>query len=128
MTFSHQDRRQTVEARVDASMKERVEEFAEDHGMNQSEVLREALGDYLPDDGLDIETPDDRDLRETYLWLRERADPDTMHVPSDAIGELAQHVGTKKKVVKRTRLKPLARRGWIDPQFGYIKVVEYANR
>lgn len=122
MTFSHDDSREQLHVRLDASFKGRVESFAEAHGVSLNELTLTALDDYLPDE--DTATgPTDSKLRDPYRWLRENAD-DRGDIPAElAMTELAQELGMNKQLVQKTRLKPLERKGWIDPDFGTIEVI-----
>lgn len=122
MTFSRDDDRSKLSVRCSDDLKVRLGAFADEHGKAQSEVVRNALDSYLPSD--DVTGPEDPNLRETWRWLRDRAD-DQGHINAQAaVSELAQSLGMKEKFVKSSRLKPLERRAWIYPNYTYIKVVE----
>lgn len=122
MTFSREDGRSKLSIRCSNELVERLDAFADEHGKAKSEVVRNALDSHLPSD--DVTGPEDSDLRETWRWLRDRADSRGHINAQAAVSELAQSIGIKEKFVKSSRLKPLERRGWIHPNFTYIVVVE----
>lgn len=123
MTFSLEDTRGELRARCSDSLRERVEAFADEHGETNSDVIRDAVREYLPDDG-DMSGPKDPDLRETWRWLRDRADERNRISGKAALSELSQRLSMKEEFVKRSRFDPLRRDGWIEARGGVITVVE----
>lgn len=122
MTFSREDKRSEVRARCSDQLADRLETFADQHGVAKSEVIREALDGHLPSD--ESVGPQDPDLRETWRWLRDRADDRGLIESEPAVSELAQQLGMKEKFVKTSRLRPLERKGWIVPNYSTIRVID----
>lgn len=123
MTFSREDKRDRLTFRASDQLIGRVEEFAREHGMSKSEVMRRSLGEYLPDEGAG--GPADPELRNVYNWLRERSNDRNLIAGKDALGDLSQNLSMNKRFVKSGYLDPLRRDGWIEtPNMGVIRVVE----
>ncbi|ELY74133.1 hypothetical protein C487_16259 [Natrinema pallidum DSM 3751] len=73
-----------------------MDEFADDHDVPRSEIVREAVKTHLPDE--DLGGPRDPELRETWQWLRVRTN-ERGRVPAiDAISALAQQNGIRQGV------------------------------
>lgn len=123
MTFSREDRRKQLRARCCTTLFEQVEAFADEHGETNSDVIRDAVREYLPDDA-DMTGPKDTDLRETWQWLRDRVNDRNRIRSEAAVSELAQAFGMKEQFVKSSRLKPLERKGWVRPNYSHIEVID----
>lgn len=95
------------------------------HNISESQVLRRALYNYLPNEE---GGPSDPELREVYCWLRERADSKGEVGAQEALSGLAQNLSIAEEFVKKNRLSPLRHKNWIQPTFGTIRVVEPSER
>lgn len=122
MTFSGEDNRAQLRARVSAELMAQVELCADQYNKSKSQVIREAVISYLPSE--DILGPDNPKLRNTSAFLLERADERGRVQSSEVISDLAQKLSIKGKYVKSSRLEPLKRGGWIRPNHHYIEVKE----
>jgi hypothetical protein len=123
MTFSGQDTRPRIEARVDPWFLEEVDEHCESRGLTRSEFLRAAVEQALPADEV-VGLPRDPKLKETLFWLADRAD-ERGQLPRYYLPELAQHLGIKKDMVKWSRMKPLERQGWISVDWGKVTIIKW---
>ena len=125
MTIYYQDGRPKVEARVDEWFLEKLDSFCEDHDLTRSEVIREALSRYLPGDEF-TNVPRDPALREAYLWLVQRADPDG-RVPREYLSDLAMDLQIEKRYVISSRIAPLDREGWISVDWGRLMIARWLD-
>lgn len=112
MTFSYEDTRPRITARVDPALKRKVEE----QPGTISEFVREALRAHLPaDDDFEVELPDDPQLAQAYRAVRR-----TVHSGwidgRVLIGRLSQQFSMDKRSVRRHLLAPLCRRGYLRMQ------------
>lgn len=112
--------------RLKSRQNDRLEAHAESVGKSKAEVVREALANHLPEESESHSLPEDPELREVYLWLRERTDEHNNINAGQAINELSQVHGMKEDFVKLALLDPLVRTGWIDANFGTIHVNDRA--
>lgn len=122
MTFERQDPRKTVSFRASDELVSRIEDLP----MSKSEFLRQAAAEKLertPENG--IEPPEDQELAKCYAELVEMAN-DNGHLPEDlAVNQLAQSLGRPAKQIRRTVLRPLSRRGYVQRQsdlYGYTSL------
>lgn len=112
MTFSYEDTRPRITARVDPALKRKVEE----QPGTISEFVREALRAHLPaDDDFEVDLPDDPQLAQAYRAVRR-----TVHSGwidgRVLIGRLSQQFSMDKRSVRRHLLAPLCRRGYLRMQ------------
>lgn len=98
--------------------------------ISKSEFIRQAVREKLertPEGN--IEPPEEKILAESYAKLVELSNDDGW-IPRDlAVPELAKHIGRPQKHVRRTVIRPLAKRGYVVWQAdlqGYeaLKVVQ----
>jgi Arc/MetJ-type ribon-helix-helix transcriptional regulator len=122
VTFSREDKRDWLRARCSDDLLERVEDFADEHELSKSDVIRTAVREYLPND--DIIGPQSQQLREVYLWLLHRSNDQNRITGKMALNELSQTLSMKEEFVKSSRLVPLERNGWIRASKGIIEVIE----
>ncbi len=113
MTFSLEDERPVLSARVSPSLKEAVEA----QPGSQSEFIREAIRAHLPsDDDYEVELPNDDELAQAYRAIR-RAAPESGWMDSRVlVGKLSQQFSMDKRSVRRYLLAPLCRRGYLRMQ------------
>lgn len=128
MTFSYEDQSPQVNTRLSPDLRDKLEQFSEAHDVPKSEIMRQALRQFLPIDEDDPDVPRDPALRESYLWLRERTDDRGRLSSSDAVNGLAQYHSMEKQWIKSSRLEPLENRGWITGQFHAIDVHDEPRR
>jgi DNA-binding transcriptional ArsR family regulator len=112
VTFSYEDTRPRITARVDPALKRKVEE----QPGTISEFVREALRAHLPaDDDFKVDLPDDPQLAQAYRAVRR-----TVHSGwidgRVLIGRLSQQFSMDKRSVRRHLLAPLCRRGYLRMQ------------
>jgi hypothetical protein len=112
VTFSYEDTRPRITARVDPALKRKVEE----QPGTISEFVREALRAHLPaDDDFEVDLPDDPQLAQAYRAVRR-----TVHSGwidgRVLIGRLSQQFSMDKRSVRRHLLAPLCRRGYLRMQ------------
>jgi len=106
-----------VQARLkDDDLAARFREYVDVEGANKSDVLREALDQFLPDpdSGEQLPTPDDPLLARAHRLIRQRYDG---YVMRDTVGPmLAQELGAgvDKSNVWPQVLVPLRRKGWLS--------------
>ena len=112
MTFSYEDTRPRITARVDPALKRKVEE----QPGTISEFVREALRVHLPaDDDFDIELPDDPQLAQAYRAVRRTTHGGWID-GRVLIGKLSQQFSMDKRSVRRHLLAPLCKRGYLRMQ------------
>ncbi|GGL57821.1 hypothetical protein [Halocalculus aciditolerans] len=106
-----------ADTRFKGDLGERVEAYLENHGLDATELVREAVEDYLPDEEVDgpyIRPPNTPELQDALDTLQECARSDNGRVDADAaLSELAQHTGQKKETVRKTRVQPLIEQGYV---------------
>lgn len=123
MTFSGQDTRPRIEARVDPWLLEEVKNYSNSRGLNVSEFVRAAVKEALPRNEIE-DLPRDEELRETFLWLVERAD-DQGYLPHYYVSDLAQYLRIEKRWVISSRIRPLDRQGWISVRWGNVVITRW---
>ena len=112
MTFSYEDTRPRITARVDPALKRKVEE----QPGTISEFVREALRAHLPaDDDFEIELPDDPQLVQAYRAVRRTTHGGWID-GRVLIGKLSQQFSMDKRSVRRHLLAPLCKRGYLRIQ------------
>ncbi|MFC6938925.1 ribbon-helix-helix domain-containing protein [Salinirubellus sp. GCM10025818] len=129
MTFEEEDPRPQLNVRLDEELMEQLDTLSDSTGVTKTEVVRAAVKERLPERmSEDHSVPSDENLRETYLWLLENSRPDGTIEAALAKNELAQFHGKSEELVKKTRLRPLQRRGWTSVRNATIKVHEETGR
>ena len=123
MTFSKDDPRPQVNVRIDQSTHETLHQLADQENSSVSELVRNALTEYLPESEAGVPGPADPELRKVWQWLHSRANAQGI-IPTTCLSDLAQNLGIKKQYVKSSRLKPLEHQGWIIPNYEFIMVLD----
>jgi len=117
-----------VSAKVDPDLKSDFRATCEQNGENMTDVLKEAMRDYVSvqgDGSRGENLPDDDQLASAYQTLREISDPDTGHIDVDAAKPaVSQAIGVSKAHVRRVAFDPLKRRKYITPNYGSLIVHE----
>lgn len=117
-----------VTARVPQGLKDDFSAACDAEDESMTDALNEMMKEYVAEHGDSSEVshlPDDDTLAEGYRRLRRLADPDTGRVEADvAVTEISKALGRPQSTVRRSVLNPLERRGYIDPRWGVIRVVE----
>jgi len=128
----HRDAERVQARLTDDDLAARFREYVDAQDANKSDVLRDALDEFLPDpDGNDRgPEPDDPLLARTHRLIRRRYDG---YVMRDTVGPmLAQELGNDgvdKTNVWPQVLDPLRRKGWLsttmdaEHQTTYVKAV-----
>lgn len=119
------DRRKQVKIRADAALVERFDahvERSEEYG-NRAEAIRammkRTLGNADETGAPQVPPTDDDQLREGYMTLVAIANPDGV-IPHDlAVAELSTALGRSQKVVERTVLGKLRKRGYIGQKTNF---------
>lgn len=112
-----------AETRLSGDLAERFESYIDAHGAKKSEVLRDALDDYLPSSAnSQYVLPKEPELRDAYLALA----GDTKHVMSveSAVNILSKHThpNDPKRTIREDVLKPLDGSGLISVTYGRVAV------
>jgi len=122
-----------VAARLtDQQLVQRLEDYRDETGESKSEVVRNALDEYLPDPNAESghPEPDDPTLAKAYNVLRSRHEGWVMRQTAESV--IAQEIGRTgldAGAVWKEILKPLNKQGWIstttDSQFQntYVKAI-----
>ncbi len=116
-----------LSAKIGEDLKEDFRDTCKENGETMTDVVESLLAGYVADHGnapvSDENLPEDGRLRDGYQRLREVSDPDTGRIDTDeALSTVAEAVGIKKGAVRRTVIKPLDRRGLLQPKWGTIVV------
>lgn len=107
-----------ADTRFKDDLGERVEAHLEETGMDATELVREAVADYLPDpeedDGPRIRPPSTPELADALGILQDLARNNGGSIPkSVAKAELAQKHGRDKNACDTTLIQPLRREGYV---------------
>lgn len=101
---------------MNKTLKEKIEQLAEETGQSQSEIGREALAEYVgesPDPfGFGL---DSKRLSAAYYAMWRAADPAGKLPVEVAKARAAEAPRVKKEDVKRSILKPLEQRNYLQP-------------
>jgi predicted DNA-binding protein len=112
-----------AETRLDENLGSRLADYRDANGMTKSEVVREALDEYLPTaEESEYVVPQDPKLRDAYLALagdRKRR-LNVPHVVSILSEE--SHPNTAKNLIKSEVLPALEEGGFIGVGFGTVAV------
>lgn len=113
-----------VEARIkSAELQERTEQYIENHGTNKSDLVRNALDEYLPDaEQTPYVVPQDPKLSRAYLALAcEEKRIISIEEAKDELSESA-FPSTGKEVIEDGILRPLGDTPFIAVQWGRIAI------
>lgn len=117
MTFSRDDPRTHINVRVKEETKEELKEYAENNGINMSDMIRSLISDEIENAGeiinADVSPPVEKELRDSWILLNEISN-DKDNVNADlALSALAQQQQISKELVKETIIKKLDKRGYL---------------
>jgi len=110
-----------AEARLSGTLAERFTSYVDSHGVAKSEVVREALDEYLPDsEGSQYVLPEDPMLADAYLALA--GDQKRVMSVEKATTVLCQetHPNTPKKLIREEVLEPLAETPFLTVSYGRV--------
>jgi antitoxin component of RelBE/YafQ-DinJ toxin-antitoxin module len=120
-----------VTTRCPEELKADYKDVLDEQGRSMSDDLREHMQAVVnahsnrPDDGT---VPGDDQLAAAYKALRRAADPDHQTVKTEVAETIvAEETRVRRAVVRSNVLKPLERRGYIEPRWGTVRVVDPAN-
>lgn len=118
MTFSRDDPRPRVSARVDEQLKDELENYAKKEGKNMSEVVRNAISNEVQGvpsvDDSDVVPPAENELRQAWLILNQITGPNWTIESESALSILAQKLGKPRPLVRDHIIKPLSDRGYLS--------------
>lgn len=112
-----------AETRLSGDLARRFTEYREAHGADKSDILRNALDDYLPaSENSAYVVPRDPDLADAYLALA--GDRKRVISVEEALDILANetHPNTPKELIKDDVLKPLDEGGLLGVAGGRVAV------
>jgi len=118
-----------AEARLSGDLAARFTDYLDAHGEAKSEVVREALDEYLPaSERSQYVLPSDPELADAYLALAGE-EPRTLSVNmAEDILSRESHPNTPKELIRSEVLDPLAASGLISVRCGKVGVRPLTER
>ncbi|MBX0322481.1 hypothetical protein EGH21_05495 [Halomicroarcula sp. F13] len=113
-----------AEARLKGTLSARFAEYVDSHDVAKSEVVRNALDEYLPDsEGSQYVLPEDPELADAYLALA--GDEKRVMTVDKAKSVLCQetHPNTAKKLIREEVLEPLAETPFLTVSYGRVALL-----
>lgn len=116
-----------LSARVDEELKRQYKEVLDRQNRTMTDAVEEHMERVVAEHGGDVGDADylpaDDELATAYVRLETLADPDARRVDVEvAEAELASALGRPKKTVRPAVLRPLERRGYVEPKYGKLRV------
>ncbi|MFC7140041.1 hypothetical protein ACFQMA_09365 [Halosimplex aquaticum] len=112
-----------AEARLSGDLAARFSDYIDAHGAAKSDVVRDALDDFLPSaERSKYVLPADPDLADAYLALAgEEPRTVTVEVAEDILCR-ESHPNTPKELIRQEVLDPLAATGLVSVRYGTVGV------
>jgi len=120
------DSTERAEARLPGPLADRLEKYVDEHGDNKSEVVRDALDEFLPArEGPEYVVPKDPELADAYKQLA-RSDGKRVLTVKKAVNILARttHTNTPKDLIRSDVLQPLDECGLVGVKNGKLGIHE----
>lgn len=113
-----------AETRLSGDLGERFEEFMESHGATKSEVLRDALDEFLPaSENSEYVLPRDPEMKDVYLALAHEDKKRILSVEkAEDILSSTTHPNKPKELIREDVLKPLDGSGLLTVSHGRVAV------
>jgi len=110
-----------AEARLSGDLAMRFTEYVDSHGANKSDVVRDALDDYLPaSEGSRYVLPGEPNLADAYLVLAGGTERVMTVDKAESVLCNETHPNTPKDLIREEVLEPLAETPFLTISFGRI--------